>query len=278
MERYLRRNRLSELLDGMGVRALILVIATGWFVWLWGLSMPSLLAGLALGVLGMTARSQWRKRTVDRREKALRSRIGAELMLEEMLLSEPRQAHFRAAVLLAERWPIAMQSVKEEGVLCLQGEETLLVQCLRMPPESELSVGDLLNAQRALKRLNADKAVLCVLGRVSPKVAARAEEMALPVRIIRRETLLSIAGRYAPATDEQLVELGKRFKRPAGRGGVAQLVFRRDKAKRYYLYSLLMLILYILTGARLYAVPGMVCLTMAVVCRTRRTGIGEETL
>ena len=276
MERYLRRNRLSEFLDGVGVRALICLLATGWFVWLWGLCVPSLLAGLALAGLGMTARTQWRKRTVDRREKALRSRIGAELMLEEMLLSEPRQAHFRAAVLLAERWPVTMQSVKEEGVLCLQGEEKLLVQCLRMPPEGELSVGELLNAQRALKRLQADKAVLCVLGRVSAKTAARAEEMALPVRIVRRETLLAIAGRYAPATDEQLVALGKRRKRPAGRGGVTQLVFRRDKAARYYWYGLLMLLLYVLTGARLYAVPGMVCLTMAVVSRVNRRG--EERL
>ena len=37
-----------------------------------------------------------------------------------------------------------------------------------------------------------------------------------------------------------------------------------------------MLILYILTGARLYAVPGMVCLTMSVMCRWGRPG--EETL
>ena len=269
MEQYLRRNHLSETLDALGMAALLYLLATGWFVWLWGLNLPSLLAGAALGTLFWLGRGQWRKRHVHRREKALRSRIGGELLLETMLLSEAKEAHFHAAVLLAEKWPIAMQSVKEDGVLCRQGEETLLVQCIRMPADGELSVGDLLTAQRAVKRVKVDRAVLCVLGKVSPKVAARAEEAAVPLRIIRRETLLALAGRYAPATDEQLIELGKR-RRPLQRGKVAHLVFRQDKARRYHLYGLGMLVVYVITGARLYAVPGMVCLTMAVMCRWGR--------
>lgn len=268
MEQYLRRNRLSETLDALGMAALLYLLAAGWFIWLWGLTLPALLAGAALGTLLWLGRSQWRKRTVHRREKALRSRLGGELMLETMLLAEAKEAHFHAAVLLAEKWPIIMRSVKEEGVLCRQGEETLLIQCLRMPAEGELSMGDLLSAQRAVKRHQADKAVLCVLGKVSPKIAARAEEAAVPLRIIRRETLLSLAGQYAPATDAQLIELGKRSK-PAEHGHLLRLIFRPDKARRYHLYGLGMLIIYVLTGARLYAVPGMACLTMAVMCRVR---------
>lgn len=268
MEQYLRRNRLSEALDALGMAALLYALAAGWFIWLWGLTLPSLLAGAALGTLFWLVRSQWRKRTVHRREKALRNRLGGELLLETMLLAEAKEAHFHAAVLLAEKWPLLMRSVKEEGVLCRQGDEMLLVQCLRMPADSELSVGDLLNAQRAVKRLQADRAVLCVLGKVSPKIAARAEEAAVPLRLIRRETLLSLAGQYAPATDEQLVELGKR-RRPAESGHMLRLIFRADKARRYHLYGLGMLVIYVLTGARLYAIPGMACLIMAVMCRMR---------
>ena len=74
MERYLRRNRLAETLDGLGLRALFFLLATGWFIWLWGLNVPALLAGAALGILLCTARREWRKRTVHRREKALRGR------------------------------------------------------------------------------------------------------------------------------------------------------------------------------------------------------------
>ncbi len=274
MERYLRRNRLSEWLDGIGLCALLYFLAVLWFAWLWGLNAASLIAGAALGTLLWTARTQWRKRTVTRREKALRSRLGGELMLEAMLMAEPKEAHFRAALLLAEKWPITMQSVKEEGVLCRQEAETLLIQCIRMPEDGELGVGDLLAAQRAVRQVKADRAVLCVLGKAPPKIAARADMALVPLRIIRRETLLALAGQYAPATDEQLIELGKRKRRP--QESMTKLVFRRDKARRYHLYGLGMLVLYILTGMRLYAVPGMTCLTMAVMCHTRRSG--EETL
>lgn len=276
MERYLRRNRLSEMLDGLGMAALLYLLATGWFVWLWGMTLPTLLAGAALGTLLWTARVQWRKRTVARREKALRSRLGAELMLESMLFAEPKEAHFRAALLLAEKWPITMQAVKEEGVLCRQGEETLLVQCLRMPEEGELSVGDLLAAQRAARRVKADRVILCPLGKASPKVMAKAEGALVPLRIIPRSTLLALAGHFAPATDEQLIALGQRRKRLAGQGSVIRLIFRPDKARRYHLYGLGMLLLYVLTGMRLYALMGLVCLTMAVLCRWGRRP--QETL
>ncbi|MBE5811922.1 MAG: hypothetical protein E7318_13505 [Clostridiales bacterium] len=270
MERYLRRNRLSEILDDLGLRALFFLLATGWFTWLWGLNLPTLLAGAALGMLMCTARREWRKRTVHRREKALRSRLGAELMLEDMLMAEPKAAHFRAALLLAEKWPITLQSLKEEGVLCRQGEETLLIQCIRMPEDGELSEGDLIAAQRAVRRLDADRAVLCPLGKAPPKIMARAEGALVPLRIIPRSTLLALAGHFAPATDEQLIELGKRRRRLAGRGGFIRLVFRREKARRYHLYGQGMLILYIISGVRLYAVPGMVCLTLAVMSRWGR--------
>ncbi len=267
MERYLRRNRLAEMLDALGIAALCFVAGTLWFVWLWGLRMPTILAGAALGTLLYAAWHLWRSRTVSRREKALRSRLGAELMLEDMLMAEPREAHFRAALLLAEKWPITLQSVREEGVLCRQGEETLLVQCIRMPEDSELSAGDLLSAQRDALRVKADRAVLCPLGKSSPKIAAKAERARVPLRIIPRSTLMTLAGRISPATDEQLIDLGSRQKRMAKQGNFTRLIFREDKAKRYYFYGLGMLLLYVLTGMRLYAVPGMICLTMAVLSR-----------
>lgn len=269
MESYLRRNRLSELLDGIGLMLLMWSLAVMWFTWLWGLQAASLLAGTALGMLLWTARYQWRRRTVERREKALRSRIGAELMLEEMMLETAVNAHRQSALLLAQRWPVKILRAEESGALCRQGEETLLIRCLRQMPESELSAGDLLAAQRAVRSLQADRGVLCVLGKVSAKMAARAEQSAVPLRIIRRETLLALAGVYAPATDAQLVELGRRSRRSAGQGSLVRRAFRREKARRYHLYGTSMLCLYLLAGIRIYAVAGMVCLTMAVLSCVR---------
>lgn len=275
MERYLRRNRLSEWLDGLGLCALLFLLACLWFTWLWGLNAASLVAGGALGILLCTARSQWRKRSVHRREKALRARIGAELMLESMLMAEAREAHLKAALLLQEKWPLILQEATEDGVRCTQGDTTLLIQCIRIPADGELGMGDLLSAQRAAKRHRAEKAVLCVLGKATPKVCARAELALIPLRIIRRETLLALAGRLSPATDEQLVELGRRRRRTEPQGSLHRLIFRPEKAVRYHLYGLMMLLLYLLCGAKLYALSGLICLTMGTLSRCA-AGEGEK--
>lgn len=269
MEQFLRRRRLSDLMDTLGVCVLIFALALMWFVWLWGLCMPSILAGAALGCLGLTARAHYRRRSVARRERALRFRLGGEMWLEDMLLSPAQEAHERAAQLLAQRYRLVRLSAHAEGVLCRQGEETLLVQCVRMPPSGELSASDLAAAQRAVRQHRADRGVVCALGRVPVRIAAAAEQTPVPLRIVTRDTLLALAGRLSPATDAQLVTLGKRRRRHTG--SLTALIFRHDKARRYFTYGLIMLTLYILTGAGLYAVTGLTCLTMAVLCRTGRS-------
>lgn len=275
MERYLRRNRLSEWLDGLGLCALLYGMSCLWFCFLWGLNAASLAAGAALGLLLCMARRQWRKRTVSRRERALRAGLGAELLLESMLMADAKPAHLQAALLLQAKWPLTLREAMEDGVLCVQGDETLLVQCMRIPPEGELGMGDLLAAQRAARRHGAARAVLCVLGKASPKVCARAETALIPLRIVRRETLLTLAGRVSPATDEQLIELGRRRRRTSPPGGLTRLILRPEKAQRYQLYGLLLLVLYLLTGTRLNALSGVLCLTLATLSRCT-TGEAER--
>lgn len=251
METGFKRNLLAELLDSVGRGVLLMALGIGWFVFLWGLNLPALLAGIALGTL---------------------------LLLEKMLLSEAKEAHFQAALLLEEKWPLRMQRITADGALCRQekpsgGAETLLVQCVRMPPEGELSIGQLVEAHRAMQRQQANRVVLCVLGKAPPRVIARAEQMPTPIRVIRRETLLALAGRLSPATDAQLVALGQRKRRTPQRGSLLSIMTQREKAPRYWGYGLFMLILYILTGSAWYAMPGTVCLTLSVVCRS---GQAEE--
>ncbi len=255
-----------------------MALGIGWFVFLWGLNLPALLAGIALGALLLLLRRLYRQTTLVRRETALRCRIGGELLLEKMLLSEAKVAHFQAALLLEEKWPLRMQRITADGALCRQekpsgGVETLLVQCVRMPPEGELSIGQLVEAHRAMRRQQANRVILCVLGKAPPRVIARAEQMPTPIRVIRRETLLALAGRLSPATDAQLVALGQRKRRTPQRGSLLSIMTQREKAPRYWGYGLFMLILYILTGSAWYAMPGTVCLTLSVVCRS---GQAEE--
>ena len=263
METGFKRNLLAELLDSVGRGVLLMALGIGWFVFLWGLNLPALLAGIALGTLLLLLRRLYRQTTLVRRETALRCRIGGELLLEKMLLSEAKEAHFQAALLLEEKWPLRMQRITADGALCRQekpsgGAETLLVQCVRMPPEGELSIGQLVEAHRAMQRQQANRVILCVLGKAPPRVIARAEQMPTPIRVIRRETLLA---------------LGQRKRRTPQRGSLLSIMTQREKAPRYWGYGLFMLILYILTGSAWYAMPGTVCLTLSVVCRS---GQAEE--
>lgn len=274
MEQYLRRKPLAAWADALGVLALIYAASVMWFVGLWGLGMPALLAGAALGTLLMMARACLRRQLLTRRERALRSRLGAELFMEELLLAEPGEAHRMAAELLGRRWPLAVLQNREDGVLCRQGEERLLIICLQTPPDGALSAGDLASAQRAVRRAGADRGVLCVPARTPPAILARAEQTRIPLRIVRRETIAALAARAHPASDEQLVALGQRRRRGA-QDGVLSLVFRRDKARRYFGYGLAMTLMYLLMGVRVYAVAGLTCLSMAVMCRR---GHSEERL
>ena len=155
MERYLRRNRLAEVLDGLGLGLLFCLLATGWFTWLWGLSAPSLLAGAALGTLLWTARSQWRRRTVARREKALRYRIGAELMLEAMLLAEAKEAHQQAAQLLRETEMTVPEIALSKGFESLQTFYRSFKRCYGVTPAAFRSMNSKpgVYAERAMTEL-----------------------------------------------------------------------------------------------------------------------------
>ena len=264
MQNYLRRARLSTVADGVGLRALLLALGIGWFVYLWGLGVPALLAGISLGLMGQLALRHLRRRTVDRREQALRCRLGGEMLLEDMLLAPAKQAHFQCAMLLGARYPLTLERVTEDGVICRSGEETLLVSCVALPEQGDAGMGHVLTIQRACRKHGIRRGVACVTGRVSPKVEAWAAEGTVPVRIIRRGTLLQLAGIMSPATDEQLIELGKRRKRPAAAGGG---ILRRDKAKKYMVYGVGLMLMYVVTGLKYYPIPGAMCLVLAVLSR-----------
>ncbi len=267
MERYLRRKRLGSVLDEMGLRALIALGTVMWFVWLWGLGMPALLAGLALGLMGQMALTRWRRRAVEKRERALRRQLGGEMLLEDMLLQPPRRAHFQAAMLLGQRYPLRMERVTEEGMLCQSGEERLLVSCLRKPPEREAAPEDLLAFQRAARAHGVRRRVLCLTCQCSAAARAWAETSAIPVRIISRETMLTLAGQASPATDAQLIALGRRRNRPVPGGTVLRTILERGKAGRYMFYGTAMVVLYILTGLKWYPLPGLALVLLAVTSR-----------
>ena len=238
METGFGRNLLAELLDSVGRGVLLMALGIGWFVFLWGLNLPALLAGIALGTLLLLLRRLYRQTTLVRRETALRCRIGGELLLEKMLLSEAKEAHFQAALLLEEKWPLRMQRITADGALCGQekpsgGAETLLVQCVRMPSEGELSIGQLVEAHRAMQRQQANRVILCVLGKTPPRVigAAKTENAAARQPAVHHDAAgksTALLGLWAVHADT-LYPHWQRMVRHAGDGlpdAVGRLPFR----------------------------------------------------
>lgn len=267
MERYLSRTRQAGWIDGLGLCLAVLLACQLWFSSLWGVGLPALLAGAALAVLVGLAWRLLNKRTVARREQALRERIGGELALESMLLAPPRKAHFQAAMLVGMKWPIVLERVVEEGVLCRYGTETLLIACIPVPGEETVHPEKLMALQRACKRLHADRGVACMTANCSAAGRSYAEKGLFPLRLIEREEFLALAGKAWPAGDEELVALGKRRKKGPPLTALLESALRREKARRYVLYGTGLTVTGVLLRSGWYLLPGAGCLLLGVLCR-----------
>lgn len=272
MQQYLRRNRLNAWMDALGLRAAVMLAAQVWFVLLWGLGVPSVTAGLALGLLGQLAISRYRCEHATAREASLRRRLGGELLLEEMTLTPREQADAKAVTLLAQAYPeLCLRTQTPDGCLCDYAGETLLVACCAKPADCELSAADAAAFARAVKLHKADRGVLCATCKCAASAMRYAEEAPVRVRLIDRAQLLQLAGEASPATDAQLVALGARRKRLTPTA-ILRGALRRAKARRYMTYGLGLSILYVATGLRYYPAPGLLCMVLAAACRCVQEG------
>lgn len=269
MQEYLTRTRLGAAMDHIGGTAILLIGSLLLFALLWGVRISALLAGMALFVLCLILRESTRKKRLMQREKELRSRIGGELKLEQWVVMQPRRAHFEAALLLSQIREIAIERSADEGALCRIKEtgEILLVACAQLHAGEKLCARDVAALQRACLREKAVRGVLCGAGAVSAEGKAQAD-MPPCVTLIGREQMIVLAGAACPATDEQLVELGKRKKQHPHGAKWRKTALQPERAKRYLLYGLLLCFLYILLGSFIYLVSGGLCLVLMALCRT----------
>ncbi len=267
MQEFLRESRFREAVDGFGLSCLTAALCEGWFIFLWGVTLPALLSGAALTVLALLIRQKTRDGRLRRREQRLRRRLGGEMALEEMLFEPPRAAHAEAARLLAGRSALTLLAEREDGALCRLREEKALVSFCQIPQTASVGPAEVLALQRAVRACGAARGILCAPCAVAPAAAAQADGP-VPVTLIGRDTLIALLGRAHPATDGQLVALGKRKKR---RGGPwLPLILRPDRAGRYLTYGALLLAMHLLTGRGYYAYPGIVCTALAAACRCRK--------
>ena len=116
MEKYRPKTAVASLNDRIFRMLVPCIAGIAWFVFLWGLSLPAITAGIALGVLIWLCIRQFGKRITRKREKQMRRIIGGELALRKLLLLPPRHAAFQAALWIAPQYPIIMQKAVDWGM------------------------------------------------------------------------------------------------------------------------------------------------------------------
>lgn len=258
---------LSRVMNVLGLRAMIALAALCWTVGWWGLCVPAVIAGLALGLLGQQLLTRLLRRSAHAREEALRRGMGGEMVLDEMLLCAPADAVKAAVTLLQESMDIAPVEQVREGVLCRFGHERVMVTCLQRHPEGEIGCDDVAACVRAYRRLHADSCILCATCGISSAARAWVEEAMLPVMLIDRAKLERIAGNAYPATDEQVLAMQARKHPTSTVRALLRQVLHPGKARRYMGYGLGLTLLYVASGLRWYLLPGLLCMTLAALSR-----------
>lgn len=266
MQDYLQRTRLAGRMDEAGGTLALLAGSVVFFLLLWGVRITALLAGLAAFALLMLLRARTRERRLQGRENRLRRQIGGEMKLEAWVLMPPRRAHFEAALLVTQTLNGQMLRALDTGVLCaVQGKQALLA-CAQLPAGEKLTARDIAEFQRSCLSEGAEAGVLC--GAEGLSDAARRQAALHPrVHTLSRTRMIALAGAAFPATDAQLVALGKRKRAPGHARAALRRMLEPHRARQYLLYGLMLCGLYIITGQRFYPLPGCACLLLMALCR-----------
>ena len=96
------KNRVATALDRLALRVLLFLLSVGYFFALWHSGAPSLLAGSALFALAMLTLLLLERRTLARRDRALRVRVGGAIALEELMLLPAAKAEAAAMLPVLE--------------------------------------------------------------------------------------------------------------------------------------------------------------------------------
>ncbi|MBE5782477.1 MAG: hypothetical protein E7329_04070 [Clostridiales bacterium] len=265
MQEYLQRSRLGEAMDALGFRFLALILSLGWFILLWGVRLPAIAAGLSLFCLIMLLERKTRDARLRRKESRLRIQLGGEMLLEKLLMEPPAKAHFEAAAIFSAAYPLQLLQAGKEGVLCRLRNEPVLFSFFQSPSSAQADAAKALFFQRSAKERGAARLILCVPCKISTD-AYRQGKGEIPITFLDRDTLITHFGAASPATDAQLVALGKRKRVHAPATQWLRLIFSRARAKRYILYGILLLALYLLTHLLYYGLPALFCFFLAAGC------------
>lgn len=267
MQKYRPRPLAAQVSD-----RILRVIVTGgmgiaWFVWLWGVTLPALCAGCALGGLIWLLARQFGKQSTMKREKQMRRMIGGELALKQLLLSPPRRAVFEAALWIAPRYPVEMHRAMEWGVEGTLNGETVIVKLIAQHESQNVSAQQVVEVLRDTKMRGTKRCLLCLTAPASREAIAYAASADPPITIIPHEEMMDLAGLCHPATDEELSRLAKHKRtRRSAREWLA-VILDASRARRYFWYGMGMSALALLTGLKAYPLPAFACFALYAGCK-----------
>ena len=263
MESYRPKTALASAADHLLRVLLAWAAGIGWFVALWGLCLPALTAGTALGGLFWLCARLLGKKQVQKKEAALRQTLGGELALEKLLLVSPTEAAFQCVQWLQARTRLQIES----GGLGMWDGETVLFRLFAQHPGTEISSQQVSETIRKARQAQVQRILLCTTAPLSSAACRLAETAEPSLRLVGREELIQLAGACCPATDEDLCRLKKcKPKRRSAREWL-KIILHPSRAKRYFWYGVGLAALTLATGQRFYPIPAAVCLLLFAGCK-----------
>ncbi len=255
------KNRVATALDRLALRLLLFFLSVGYFFMLWHSGALSLLAGSALFALAMLTLLLLERRTLTRRDHALRVRVGGAIALEELMLLPAVEAEKRVCLLLAQ----TLGGTAQDSILTYAGR-TYLVRCAQTLSGSAAGEGDVLSAHRAKTTSGAELCILAGTGGFSPAAQCAAEWMEPPIRLIAGRQLALLFGQQHPATDAEIARRARRQRTPFSRGRIRALALSPSKQGRYLLVAFLLMMLYLLLHSTLSLVFALVSFVLSILC------------
>ena len=263
MESYRPKTALASAADHLLRVLLAWAAGVGWFVALWGLCLPALTAGTALGGLFWLCARLLGKKQVQKKEAALRQTLGGELALEKLLLFSPTEAAFQCVQWLQARTRLQIES----GGLGMWDGETVLLRLFAQHPGTEISSQQVSETIRKARQAQVQRILLCTTAPLSSAACRLAETAEPSLRLVGREELIQLAGACCPATDEDLCRLKQRKPKRRSAREWLKIILHPSRAKRYFWYGVGLAALTLATGQRFYPIPAAVCLLLFAGCK-----------
>lgn len=263
MESYRPKTALASAADHLLRVLLAWAAGVGWFVALWGLCLPALTAGTALGGLFWLCARLLGKKQVQKKEAALRQTLGGELALEKLLLVSPDEAAFQCVQWLQARTRLQIES---DGLGMWDGE-AVLFRLFAQHPGTEISSQQVSETIRKACQAQVQRILLCTTAPLSSAACRLAETAEPSLRLVGREELIQLAGACCPATDEDLCRLKQRKPKRRSAREWMKIILHPSRAKRYFWYGVGLAALTLATGQRFYPIPAAVCLLLFAGCK-----------